>query len=549
MGTKCGELPAARGSAYGEVFTRRWVVDTILDLVGYTADANLAGLTIIEPAIGHGAFLLPIVDRLVSAATRLGIPFCELADSIRSFDLQPHLVEMCRNSVYDYLVTNGCEARIASTLIKNWIQHGDYLLDDIPTKADFIVGNPPYIRMDDLDPAALQKYRKKWMTMTGRCDIYVPFIERSLALLKPSGRLGYICADRWMHNSYGAKLREHITKSHSIDAIWRMHDVDAFERKVSAYPAIFIASSRPQGKTVVIETTETFGKLDAPAATAFTQGTEVAKKQGNWTGRRFNKWYSGSDFWPAGNTDAMDILTQLSLSHQLLDDGGFTRISIGVATGADDAYIVSPKTDVEQDRLLPIVMSQDIRTGKLTIPTKVMINPWSHSGDLVNLKEYPKMTRFLASHPAVSERFVARKNPTTWYRTIDRVYPGIAERPKLLLQDMKQSITPVLDPGGYYPHHNLYYIVSDVWDMEVLGGLLLSKIAEAFVSAYCVRMRGGTLRFQAQYLRKIRVPRPDEIDGEVAEALREAFRNGDREGATFAAARAYGIRAELFLGA
>lgn len=68
--------------------------------------------------------------------------------------------------------------------------------------------------------------------------------------------------------------------------------------------------------------------------------------------------------------------------------------------------------------------------------------------------------------------------------------------------------------------------------MEVLGGLLLSRIAEAFISAYGVKMRGGTLRFQAQYLRKITVPRPGSISADVANRLRVAFRAGDRDAAT-----------------
>src|SRR5688500_12493949 len=52
---------------HGEVFTRRWVVDLILDLVGYTADRDLADLRALEPACGHGAFLLPMVQRLVAS--------------------------------------------------------------------------------------------------------------------------------------------------------------------------------------------------------------------------------------------------------------------------------------------------------------------------------------------------------------------------------------------------------------------------------------------------------------------------------------------------
>lgn len=141
----------------------------------------------------------------------------------------------------------------------------------------------------------------------------------------------------------------------------------------------------------------------------------------------------------------------------------------------------------------------------------------------------------------MKNRFIVKRNPARWHRTIDKVYPGLAEQSKLLLQDMKAKITPVLEPGGYYPHHNLYYIISTSWDLEVLGGLLLSRVAEAFVSAYGVKMRGGTLRFQAQYLRKIAIPNPEQISSTVADRLRAAFRAGDREAATRAAEEAYGL--------
>jgi hypothetical protein len=107
---------------------------------------------------------------------------------------------------------------------------------------------------------------------------------------------------------------------------------------------------------------------------------------------------------------------------------------------------------------------------------------------------------------------------------------------------------PVLDRGETYPHHNVYFIVSDTWDLEVLGGLLLSKVAEMFVASYCVKMRGGTLRFQAQYLRRIRVPQLDALGEELRERLRNAFRQRDRQAATAAALDAYGVGREAVLG-
>jgi hypothetical protein len=88
-------------------------------------------------------------------------------------------------------------------------------------------------------------------------------------------------------------------------------------------------------------------------------------------------------------------------------------------------------------------------------------------------------------------------------------------------------------------------VVSDKWDMPVLGGLLLSKVAEAFVDAYAVKMRGGTLRFQAQYLRRIRVPRPAEISADDRVALSTAFHQRDVDAATRVAVRLYGLTGRM----
>jgi len=99
----------------------------------------------------------------------------------------------------------------------------------------------------------------------------------------------------------------------------------------------------------------------------------------------------------------------------------------------------------------------------------------------------------------------------------------------------------VLDEGRHYPHHNLYFIVSDTWDLEVLGGLLLSRVANLFVGVYCVKMRGGCYRFQAQYLRRIRIPDPASILKPDARQLARAFAQRDVDAATDAALRVYGL--------
>ena len=68
---------------------------------------------------------------------------------------------------------------------------------------------------------------------------------------------------------------------------------------------------------------------------------------------------------------------------------------------------------------------------------------------------------------------------------------------------------------------------SDHWDLEVLGGMLSSCLALFFVWSYAVKMRGGDLRFQAQYLRRIRQPAPESLPAPLGAKIKKAFRSRD----------------------
>ena len=116
--------------------------------------------------------------------------------------------------------------------------------------------------------------------------------------------------------------------------------------------------------------------------------------------------------------------------------------------------------------------------------------------------------------------------------------------PSYTTADIRNVLNPVLDAGETYPHHNLYFIQSYIWDLEVLGGLLISAIGQFFVESYGVRMRGGYLRFQAQYLRRIRLPDPKMLSDAQRKELVNAFRERDRDGATEIALKIYGISRE-----
>lgn len=529
---------------HGEVFTRRWVVDLILDLVGYTTDRDLARLRALEPSCGSGAFLVPMVERLVLSATEHGRDLADATDAILAVDMLGASVAASRLAVADALVARRVGVGVADDLANAWVQRRDFLLQPPePRSQDFVVGNPPYLRLEAVPRERSDAYRRSCVTMGGRADVYIGFYEHGLHALMPNGALGFICADRWMRNAYGAGLRELVTSAWSVDALLSLTGADAFEDEVDAYPAVTILRRRKQSDgPLVVEGSAEFGPSEAREVAELAHAGEVvgvARK--GFRAARLHAWFGGRAGWPNGSPDQLAMIADLEASFPTLEDQATrTKVGIGVATGADKVYIVTDSELVEPERLLPLAFPRDIGGGQVEWSGKYLVNPWEASG-LVELGDWPRLAAYLGQHrDALSARHTAQRG--RWHKTIDRVIEGLANRPKLYLPDFKEAIFPVLDDGATYPHHNLYWVTSDEWDLRVLGGLLLSDVANLFIEAYSVRMRGGYLRFQAQYLRRIRLPRVADVHPTAATALATAFDARDRAAATAAALPLYGLR-------
>jgi adenine-specific DNA-methyltransferase len=532
----------------GEVFTRRWVVDLILDLAGYTADRDLGAVVAVEPACGNAAFLVPMTERLLAACAQHRRDIRSTGAAIRGYDLSPANVEASRAAVAATLRSGGVAPAVARRLATRWVSPADFLLDGVGGtdgrgRADFVLGNPPYIRLENVAAAKRAAYRAACPTMHGRSDVFVGFIERGLRLLRDGGTLGFIVADRWMRNQYGAQLRAMIGSEFSIEAMIQMHDVDAFHNRVSAYPAVTVIRREAQGPAAIADAGARFGPREAAGLARWVaSGRAGGYTRPGLAAARLATWFGGPPSWPSGTPHELAVVADLQARFPPLEDAATgTRIGIGVATGADAVFLTRDADLVEADRLLPFAMAPDTSSGEVKWSGTYLVNPWD-DGRLVDLRDYPRLRRYLRAHETVVRaRHVARRDPAGWYRTIDKVDPALAQRPKLLLPDIKASIHPVLEPGGLYPHHNLYHVTSRTWDLEVLGGLLLSDVANLMVGAYCVKMRGGCYRFQAQYLRRIRVPDPRSLRAADKRALARAFAGRDTDAATALARRLYGI--------
>jgi hypothetical protein len=524
------------GETHGVVLTKPHVVELILDLAGYSHDHDLPGMRLLEPACGHGAFLVPAVVRLLEAAKAAKVKPARLAACVRAFDIDEEHVAITRTAVAETLRAHGATDVDAAALSETWVQHGDFLLARLEGTFDAVVGNPPYIRIEQIAPALQAEYRARYHSIYDRADLYVAFIEHGLELLSPRGVLSFVCADRWTLNRYGAPLRRLIAKKYHVQSYVDLHQASPFESEVTAYPAIFSIGRRSAGPVMVARMT-----TGAPAEC---EAIRAAIQRGRAAGsvEFYPTWFENDTPWIVTSPEQSEMLRLLETRFAPIEHKGVAHVGIGVATGCDDVFIVGSDCGIEPDRLLPLVMRDDIERDKIRNAARYVINTFRDEGGLVALADYPKLARYLKAHAsAIRKRHVARKAPANWFRTIDRVYPRLVGTPKLLIPDIAGANEVAFDEGHFYPHHNLYYVTSDHWDLEVLGGLLSSRVVLFFVWSYAVKMRGGYLRFQAQYLRRIRLPAPDSLSAPLRAAIKKAFRKRDIATLDELALKAYGI--------
>lgn len=487
----------SNGEAHGDVFTRQEVVCAMLDMVGYTAGRDLSEVSIMEPSCGDGAFVMEILRRLSLSARRFHFDANQAAhQQVFFYELDPEKISVALQ-------------RIASELPEYtdtaaFIRCCDFLKVDAPM-VDIVVGNPPYVRYEQLSAEAIAYYNQHFPTFYYRSDLYVPFYEKTLRLLKPQGRHCFICSNRWMKNKYGLRLRAMVAYSFRLEYIANMESVQPFEEAAQVYTDVVLLSRNHRQQSFRYRKARQLSELSE-----HNLDISLPSPQGEDWSNVFNEG------------------AQKSWLHHIEDLG--LKIGIGLATGADRVFI-SDRFDgiIESDRLLPAINGKDLRGNRMLWSGLNILNPYKPDGSLIDLDDYPKTKLYLLQHEEkLRKRHVAQKDESRWYRTIDKVHPDLLSKPKILLPDMTANRYVFIDRGRYYPTHNIYYITGASYEqLQVLGALLMSDAVTEQLASVTNCMNGGFVRWQSQHLRKLLIPDIRQIGENDKTQLVYAYQSAD----------------------
>ena len=197
---------------------------------------------------------------------------------------------------------------------------------------DCVIGNPPYIKLQHFrsaqaDVANYLVDAKKSdgsplyaSTQSGNFDMYLPFIEKGIRILRPEGRMGYIAPNVWMVNEYGKPLRQLIRRTRTLDRWLDFKSFQVFDEAITYTSLQFFRGSANEALTCA------FAPDGNTSAVDWQTADKISYED-----------LPEEDAWTLAPKAEMDLIGRLRASCKTLEI--FSKgIVVGIQTSADHIY-------------------------------------------------------------------------------------------------------------------------------------------------------------------------------------------------------------------
>lgn len=476
----------------GQIYTPAPIVNKILDETGLTSP-NFLGKTVLDPACGDGRFLREVVRRIIHYS-----PEGTLSENLRQvqgWDIDPQALAQCREVLDEEIGATGLRI--------DWdLRQQDALHQlDSAQRFDFIVGNPPYIRIQHL-PESQRRYLQEHYLFcrSGSTDTYVAFFELADCLLSETGVCGYITPNSYFFSETARPLRHYFQERQNLRLITNYGSIRVFD-KTGTYAAITVFDKQQHDQF----------RYELSSADFTYPSRHIPFQELN----RYDLWQLSVQVPPTGNGIRL---------------GDICRISVGITTLSDAVYLfkiqegalgdgvrATSKSGIEvlleREILKPIVKAS--RLKKATEPiTEYILFPYhkNEAGKHVIIPE-PELTKrypnayayLLAQKPALDRRDNGKPNAVAWYAFGRAQSLDTSFGQKIVFSPMNRTPNFILHEAHEATLYSGYFIKYE-GDYEQLLPLLNSSAMADYMSVAGRDFRGGWKGYSKKIVDNFRFP-------------------------------------------
>jgi len=480
----------------GLVYTPVFVVRKILDDIGYVG-ASILGKRIIDPACGDGRFLVEVVKRIVEQSPENTLK--QNLECIYGWDIDSNAIKECVDNL-NALVPISVNWNIRQTnSIKHIQKRNLFSPQGEVEEFDYIVGNPPYIRIQHLDIEQREYIQKNYtFCKGGSTDIYIAFYELCLSLLTEDGVCGLITPNTFLHTETARPLRQYFAAHKNIRQLTNYGDVQLFDT-ATTYSAIMVFDKKTHrhflyqrafGPQTVESRQIAFTELKEPFWQLSHQKPAVAQKNGK----------------------------------KLKD---ICKIHVGITTLCDSAYIfpiektegkfVFAKTKlrgtvkIEKGILKPIIKGSKLKDAGQKISEYVLFPYNKRNGKHVIISEEELQRKFplaydylLSVKPELDNRDNGKQNSVAWYAFGRSQGLDTSFGAKIIFSPMNSRPNFVYYDNPDCTFYSGYCIKYD-GDVKTLLSQLNSERMQEFVSASSRDFRGGWKAYNKKVIENFEV--------------------------------------------
>lgn len=201
----------------GKIFTPLHIVNILLDVAKYTNAENILEKHFMDNSAGDGNIVVAAVSRYCVEHIRYNSTKDGLKHALETYI---HAIELNKANFRQLKRRLDEAASMYGITDVKWdIRVADSLsVHDYDGKMDYVVGNPPYVRVHNLGKLYKEVKNYKFADK-GMCDLYLAFFELGIRMLNDTGKLSYITPSSWMHSTSGTGFRNYLLENGNLSCI------------------------------------------------------------------------------------------------------------------------------------------------------------------------------------------------------------------------------------------------------------------------------------------------------------------------------------------